>query len=63
MNRRVRRRGTVFFISHRTGIEGPGNTGDSEETTLNQVAVCQQQPESVSELLTCFLFQPEAGLQ
>lgn len=61
MNRRVRRRGAVFFISQRTGNEGPGNAGDSEETTLNQMAVCQQQSESVSELLTCFLFQPEGA--
>lgn len=61
MNRRVRRRGAGFFISQGTGNEGPGKTGDSEETTLNQMAICQQQPESVSELLTCFLFQPEGA--
>lgn len=61
MNRRVRRRGAGFFISQGTGNEGPGKTGDSEETTLNQMAICQQQPESVSELLTCFLFQSEGA--
>lgn len=62
MNRRVMRgKGAVFFISQRTGKDGPGNSGDLEEVALNQTAICQQQPKSVSELLTCFLFQPEGA--
>lgn len=59
MSRRMRGRGAVFFISQRTGKKEPWHLGDLEETTLNQIAICQQQPNSVSELLTCcFLFQP-----
>lgn len=59
MNRGTRRRGEAFFISQRTGQEEPQNIGNLEETALDQMVVCQQQPTVVSELLTCFLFQPQ----
>lgn len=56
------RQRAVFFLSQRTGKERPQNLGDLEEMALNPVAICQQQPKSISELLTCFLSHPE-GLQ
>lgn len=61
MNREVRGKTGSFLHFPEIWEGGTSEPYGLRGTALNQMAICQQQPKSISKLLTCFLFQPEGA--